>query len=137
MVDDGELDPMDACKREFIEEALLLSDNDRAGKKNVDAIFGPGPHRKIVFRGYADDERNTDNAWMETMCVVFKPSASQVAQLKFTEQEGETLRVAWVGLDSMLRPENKDKLFASHAHLLKLAARWLGDMETAFIDLGG
>jgi len=75
--------------------------------------------------GYSDDSRNTDNAWMETMCVVFKASPSQVEKLIFQEQEGETLTVAWISLSSLIDPANRQDLFASHYKLINLAERSL------------
>ena len=31
--------------------------------------------RRLVYRGYVDDPRNTDNAWLETTAVLFHCSA--------------------------------------------------------------
>ena len=39
-----------------------LSLADAAGDP-IDALFSSG---SVVYRGYVDDPRNTDNAWMET-----------------------------------------------------------------------
>lgn len=52
--------------REFMEEAL-------DGKKypQLDMFWRKGVE---LYRGYVDDPRNTDNAWMETVVVNFHDS---------------------------------------------------------------
>ena len=59
--------PVHACmKAEFREEAMG-NVNDENLKKDIrnslDTIFLEGVQ---VYKGYADDPRNTDNAWIET-----------------------------------------------------------------------
>ena len=91
MVDPGERIAT-TVKREFMEEAL---DSTATGKQNVDQLhavindfFEHGEEvRNInmmmmmmmmmmmifpkIYRGYVDDPRNTDNAWMETVVMHF------------------------------------------------------------------
>ena len=69
MVDEGE-DGSKTLKREFTEEAGTMN------KANyLDYIFSdPIP----VYKGYSDDARNTDNAWIETTCCVFTLNCSHI-----------------------------------------------------------
>jgi len=79
MVDPGEKVSV-TVKREFMEEAL---DSTGTAKENVgnlaamvDKFFEGGEE---VYRGYVDDPRNTDNAWMETVAFNFHdPSGQEV-----------------------------------------------------------
>eukprot|EP00035_Acanthoeca_spectabilis_P013128 m.238780 g.238780 ORF g.238780 m.238780 type:complete len:374 (-) comp15810_c0_seq2:117-1238(-) len=71
MVDPGE-NISATLKREFGEETMasleLPSDQLDELKENLDRVLKDGV---VVYRGYVDDHRNTDNAWMETTCVNF------------------------------------------------------------------
>ena len=59
--------PVHACmKAEFTQEALGNIPDDNLRKQirgALDNIFLEGVE---VYKGYADDPRNTDNAWIET-----------------------------------------------------------------------
>ena len=62
MVDEGE-NVSKTLRREFEEEAASAND-----KTCLDHIFAnPIP----IFKGYSDDPRNTDDAWIETTCSMF------------------------------------------------------------------
>ena len=71
MVDPGEL-VTTTVKREFMEEALDTTDTarDQAVElaEMVEQFFKIGQE---VYRGYVDDPRNTDSAWMETVAFNF------------------------------------------------------------------
>ena len=71
MVDPGEK-VTTTVKREFMEEALdstgSAKDNINEIQKMVDDFFDSGDE---IYRGYVDDPRNTDNAWMETVVINF------------------------------------------------------------------
>ena len=59
----------ETLKKEFKEEALRHEDNLLLSSKiltEMDALFKHGG--EMIYRGYVDDPRNTDNAWMETQC---------------------------------------------------------------------
>jgi len=123
MVDPGEKVSV-TVKREFMEEAL---DSTGAAKENVenltamvDKFFEGGEE---VYRGYVDDPRNTDNAWMETVAFNFHdPSGQEVGQLPL--QAGDDAgAIQWM-------PLNKEViLYASHKDFVekvveKLEAHW-------------
>ncbi|EPB74034.1 hydrolase, NUDIX family [Ancylostoma ceylanicum] len=62
MVDAGE-QVSDTLKREFSEETL-----GGKARAELEQLWSNG---RELYRGYVDDHRNTDNAWMETTCVNF------------------------------------------------------------------
>ena len=35
-------------------------------------------HHKQIYKGYIDDPRNTDNAWMESVCVNFHDETGEL-----------------------------------------------------------
>ncbi|VDP83465.1 unnamed protein product [Echinostoma caproni] len=77
MVDPGEK-CTDTLKREFGEEAMNANEASPEEldhiKKLISDFFETGDE---VYRGYVDDPRNTDNAWMETVAVNFHDETGQ------------------------------------------------------------
>ena len=71
MCDPGESISL-TLKGEFIEEAANSTEKNDKSKaiidKKLEAIFSKG---ELIYKGYVDDPRNTDNAWMETQCYNF------------------------------------------------------------------
>ena len=73
----GMADPSEVGKaslmREFKEEAGNVSEEHRARfDQLVNDLFADSNGR-VVYRGYVDDPRNTDNAWMETIAMRTRP----------------------------------------------------------------
>ncbi|KAK2833695.1 hypothetical protein Q5P01_017584 [Channa striata] len=117
MVDPGEQVSL-TLQREFSEEAMNSLSASTAGRaeihKRITNLFNsPGFQ---VYKGYVDDPRNTDNAWMETVAVNFHDeSGNSVSELPL--QAGDDAgQVQWVDVDSSFA------LYASHAHFLELVA---------------
>ncbi|CAG9805937.1 unnamed protein product [Chironomus riparius] len=108
MVDPGEQVSV-TLKREFIEEAL----NGKIQESELDDFFNKGDE---VYKGYVDDPRNTDNAWMETVAVNFHDEdGTFLNKLKF-EAGDDAIGIHWIEV-------SKDvKLYASHAKLIKATA---------------
>jgi len=71
MVDAGEVASL-TVKREFTEEAVNIEDPAERERVTqvLDRLFA-GAEGKVVYRGYVDDPRNTDNSWMETTAYHF------------------------------------------------------------------
>ena len=69
MVDPGE-NVSQTVMREFMEEALD-STSKGLDKKTEDEVKAFFAHGKPIYKGYVDDPRNTDNAWMETVAFLF------------------------------------------------------------------
>ena len=69
MVDQGEAVSV-TVRREFTEEAGNIADpGERTRFEDLmDQLFNNG---NTVYKGYVDDPRNTDNAWIETTVMHF------------------------------------------------------------------
>ncbi|XP_054463654.1 ADP-ribose pyrophosphatase, mitochondrial [Anoplopoma fimbria] len=118
MVDAGEQVSV-TLQREFSEEALnslaaLPSEKAKISERIINLFKTPGFQ---VYKGYVDDPRNTDNAWMETVAVNFHDeSGNSVSKLPL--QAGDDAgQVQWVDIDSSF------PLYASHSHFLELVAK--------------
>lgn len=117
MVDAGER-CTDTLKREFAEEAMNSLEANPAEqnviRQMVDKFFTEGTE---VYRGYVDDPRNTDNAWMETIAVNFHDEiGDRIA--KFNLQAGDDARkVRWLDVSSEIQ------LYANHRDFLEITAK--------------
>lgn len=103
-------DPLTAALRELLEEAIKKDNLD------VNKFFN---NMIPVYSGYVDDPRNTDNAWMET-CAFVKEllfAESLILTLKKQDDEKDVKNAQWIDLTE----ENINSLYASHAHLVRLA----------------
>lgn len=74
MVDAGE-EVSETLKREFTEETL-----DGVESADIKHLWKKG---KLVYKGYVDDPRNTDNAWMETVVMNFHDEDGVLEKVKF------------------------------------------------------
>ncbi|KHJ74754.1 hypothetical protein OESDEN_25630 [Oesophagostomum dentatum] len=111
MVDAGE-QVSDTLKREFSEEALggkVNAELERLWQKRTRAL-------QEEFRGYVDDHRNTDNAWMETTCVNFHDKTGLLDKVELQAAD-DAKNVRWIDVDS------NEPLYASHADLIQLLKR--------------
>ncbi|XP_076331827.1 ADP-ribose pyrophosphatase, mitochondrial isoform X2 [Tachypleus tridentatus] len=118
MVDPGELVSV-TLKREFFEEALnslSMSDEEKAQQESeLDNFFSNG---KEIYRGYVDDPRNTDNAWMETVVYNFHDETGDIVG-KFPLQAGDdAAKVRWTDISQDLQ------LYASHSNFLCSVAEY-------------
>ncbi|CAL8275085.1 unnamed protein product [Lota lota] len=118
MVDPGEVVSL-TLQREFSEEALNSLSVPAAKRATIHQCItklftSPGFQ---VYRGYVDDPRNTDNAWMETVAVNFHDETGNSVSglpLQAGDDAGE---VTWVDVDSSF------PLYASHSHFLETVAK--------------
>lgn len=140
MVDPGELVSA-TLKREFGEEALNTTQISKAEKheleKRIESLFDTGRevflylHKRTkmeinlfhcylkIYRGYVDDPRNTDNAWMETVAVNFHDEKNEsVARINLTAGD-DAVGVQWTDVDSSMN------LYASHKQLIETVAHLL------------
>ncbi|XP_033100595.1 transient receptor potential cation channel subfamily M member-like 2 isoform X2 [Anneissia japonica] len=101
----------------FPEEALdqMTKCSEEKGEmaENIDRLFSNGIE---IYRGYVDDPRNTDNAWIETYAMNFHDeSGSAFGQLKL-EAGGDARSMRWQRVSSRI------PLFASHTAVLRRVA---------------
>ncbi|KAM4634652.1 ADP-ribose pyrophosphatase, mitochondrial [Polymixia lowei] len=118
MVDPGEVVSL-TLQREFSEEALnslAATPSERAKlQEHITKLFSSQGFQ--VYKGYVDDPRNTDNAWMETITVNFHDeTGNSVSELPL--QAGDDAgQVQWVDVDSSF------PLYASHSLFLEMVAK--------------
>ena len=121
MVDPGELVSR-TLKREFGEEAmnsLMIQDEQekKEALKAVDTFFTESGVE--VYKGYVDDPRNTDNAWIETVAFNFHDAEGDVVG-KFNLKAGDDAgSVKWMAIDQ------KVNLYASHNWLIQRVVQML------------
>jgi ADP-ribose pyrophosphatase len=110
MVDPGESVSM-TVRREFAEEAgQHLADPvlHKRFEQLSARLFSSG---QVVYRGYVDDPRNTDNAWMETTAFHFHCDAELGALLPLHAGD-DAADVSWLNVDEA--DERYKNLYASH-----------------------
>lgn len=131
MVDPGEKISA-TLKREFGEEALnslQKSPEEKAElEKQLHKLFSQ--EHFVVYRGYVDDPRNTDNAWMETEAVNYHDETGETMDNLPLEAGDDAGVVKWVDISEDL------KLYASHNYFIKLVtdkreAHWSEDPSRA------
>lgn len=80
----------------------------------IEEFFANG---REIYKGYVDDPRNTDNAWMETVAYNFHDENGDSVG-KFELEAGDDAKgVRWIDIDKDL------KLYASHSSLLEKVAK--------------
>ncbi|CAJ0959795.1 unnamed protein product, partial [Mesorhabditis belari] len=109
MVDAGE-EISATLKREFSEEALGGKD-----LRQLDALW---KNKKELYRGYVDDPRNTDNAWMETVCVNFHDETGLLNDVEL-EAADDAKAVKWVDITTT------EPLYASHVQFINILRQHL------------
>lgn len=94
----------ETARRSFNMEAAGFKDVNQ--KKTFDALaeqlFAGTLDRgkaACIFRGYVDDSRNTDNAWMETQVFQFHCSTALTRMLKNDIGSGDA-PVTWINIDA-------------------------------------
>jgi 8-oxo-dGTP pyrophosphatase MutT (NUDIX family) len=116
MVEPGDNVSM-TLKKEFSEEALanlnMEEDQKRIVADRIAELFRNG---REIYKGYVDDPRNTDNAWMETVACNFHDDTGEVFG-EFKLQAGDDAQaVRWQ------RVSGNIPLFASHVSILEKVA---------------
>lgn len=100
-------------KKEFGEEALnsleASAEEKERIQKDLDELFHNGT---VIYQGYVDDPRNTDNAWMETVAVHIHDHSGQCFD-RFQLKAGDDAKdVMWTAIQPGLQ------LYASHAEFI-------------------
>lgn len=116
MVDPGEIVSI-TLRREFMEEAMnSLEKNPDELKKAEGSIAEFFEHGQEMYKGYVDDPRNTDNAWMETVAYNFHDETGYTIGNLTLEAGDDAKNVRWIDISSAL------VLYASHKDLVKKVA---------------
>lgn len=104
-------------KKEFGEEALNSIEMDEEKKnqvrKSLDELF---KHGTTLYKGYVDDPRNTDNAWMETVAVNFHDDSKAFDSFKLHAGD-DAGAVSWIAINSGI------KLYANHKQFVEAATK--------------
>ncbi len=105
-------------KREFMEEATdCLGENSASREeteKHLDKLFSGGHE---IYKGYVDDPRNTDNAWMETIAYNFHDENDEsLGHFKLTAGD-DAGAVTWMTIGKSL------KLYASHRDFIEMVVK--------------
>lgn len=123
MVDPGEVISQ-TLKREFLEEtmnSLGMSENAKiTAETHLEDFFSKG---EDIYKGYVDDPRNTDNAWMETVAKHFHDEDGRFVGTFNLNAGDDAVGVCWIDVAQDLQ------LYASHSSMLqrvaeKLNAHW-------------
>lgn len=114
MVDPGEV-VTTSLLREFLEEATnaLERDDESTNQELVREFFEDKAMKVEVYKGYVDDPRNTDNAWMETVAINFHDGKGKYLDKFSLEAGDDAASVSWIDLDKPL------DLYASHVTLIQ------------------
>ena len=80
------------------------------------ALFNEG-NGKVLYRGYVDDPRNTDHAWMETVAMHFHCPSEVAGRLKLHAGDDATA-VTWLEVGD--HNESYQRLYASHKQIVDL-----------------
>ncbi|XP_055445043.1 ADP-ribose pyrophosphatase, mitochondrial isoform X2 [Bubalus kerabau] len=130
MVDPGEKISA-TLKREFGEEALNSLQKSSAEKRELQEKLHKlfNQEHLVIYKGYVDDPRNTDNAWMETEAVNYHDETGEIMDNLTLEAGDDAGKVKWMDIS------NKLKLYASHAQFIKSVAEkrdahWSEDSQT-------
>uniref|UniRef100_A0A915BTA8 Nudix hydrolase domain-containing protein n=1 Tax=Parascaris univalens TaxID=6257 RepID=A0A915BTA8_PARUN len=108
MVDAGEKVSA-TLKREFTEEALK-----GVSSVEMESLWAKGVE---LFRGYVDDPRNTDNAWMETVVMNFHDDSGILEKVHF-KAGSDAANVRWIPVCA------SERLYASHEYFIQLLAEY-------------
>lgn len=102
-------------KKEFGEEALNTNVMSAKEVKQTEAqvakLFKKGD---VLYKGYADDPRNTDNAWMETIAVNYHDKTGDFDHFKLCAGDDAGM-VKWCDIDQNLELYGGHKFYISGA----------------------
>ena len=107
--------------RDFREEAGAFGGAERERmEKLVRLLFSDG---SVIYRGYVDDPRNTDHAWIETTAVHYHCSRDLAARLRLRPAD-DSSGVAWLDVDAAREPR-MGAMHPAHRDLVAIASERL------------
>ena len=125
MVDMGESVSV-TMRREFTEEAGAIEDAEKKALflQLTEELFANG---EVVYRGYVDDPRNTDNAWMESAVFHFHCSP-ELGQLLPLHAGDDAAAVMWLDIESS--NATFANLYASHRDFVMAAVEQMSSVSS-------
>lgn len=108
-------------EEDTLEDALIKEMKEEVGPEIANLLFQK--EKEVIYHGYVDDPRNTDNAWMETTAFAIFFEATEHAKIPDTLNPTDTGEVnseknKWVPLKGLIEIPTKKvpegRLFASH-----------------------
>ena len=122
MVDDKETVSA-TVRREFEQEAVngerMTGEQVERNRQLLDELFASG---KVVYQGYVDDPRVTDNAWIETTAFHYHCD-KDCAQMLRLESGDDAKNVTWIDVDAS-SPKYMG-LYASHKDWVDMVAQYM------------
>ncbi|KAH9259327.1 hypothetical protein BASA81_002370 [Batrachochytrium salamandrivorans] len=119
MLDEAE-SAFDCAKREFWEEALASQTLAPELQAKLDLCLNQHKNGREVYRGYVDDPRNTDWAWMETTAFLFYAEDEALGELPVRGGD-DAAEAKWVDFS------NQDETFKhvnpAHREILSLVMK--------------
>lgn len=107
----------ETLRKEFCEEALCSENATQEERELVserlEQLFSNGI---AVYKGYVDDPRNTDNAWIETVAMNFHDDTGRILDDIHLKAGDDACGVQWQDVSGQL------KLYANHIFMLKRVA---------------
>ncbi|XP_073244598.1 transient receptor potential cation channel subfamily M member-like 2 isoform X3 [Porites lutea] len=104
-------------RKEFCEEALCSEGATREERQliteNLEQLFSNGI---AVYKGYVDDPRNTDNAWIETVAMNYHDDTGNILDNIQLKAGDDACGVQWQEVSGQL------SLYANHIFLLEKVA---------------
>ncbi|XP_054711556.1 ADP-ribose pyrophosphatase, mitochondrial-like [Uloborus diversus] len=105
-------DPVVAAKRELFEEAVTFDGLSKDRLEFMQNFLNKEP--EIIYKGYVDDPRNTDNAWIETTVVHFHDDSGKLLESAKLSARDDAADVAWID------PSAKSEIYPPHLAILKI-----------------
>lgn len=105
-------------KARFAQEVFgnLMSEEEEKESINskLDVLFKNGEE---IYKGYADDPRNTDNAWLETVAFNYHDETGEILSKSTLRAGANAVGVTWHTVSS------KTPLYAGHMVYLQRVAK--------------
>lgn len=103
-------EPSAATLRELFEEAININLFSEDKRKSLKGFFENGTQ---VYKGYVDDPRNTDNAWIETTATNFHDDSGAYTDSLILEARDDAVDVKWIDIE-----EHMD-IYETHNEIIK------------------
>lgn len=95
---------------------LRIPDEKQEWNERFKKFFSGGD---VIYRGYVDDPRNTDNAWMETAAYSFHDEAGDTAGALALQAGDDAVGVRWIDYGPALQ------LYGTHKEIVDAVAKKL------------